>query len=213
MKKGMKRVIAFVMALVMTFSIKMPEKVEAASSSDTYNGGYGIEDILTYYQYFTRGDAYIPNDTIGPVAVGGTLVNNGGIGKAAKVPSFAGHIASADVASDENFESECAVFYYGTTDIQGPNLKKFTQNSGYINMESAFTTLKAQSEQWANDANAIAPMISEDGGVITCDFSQGIAAQTAADSSFISFLFKLYLPFHVKFMRIYSNKLQPLLLR
>ena len=49
MKKGMKRVIAFVMALVMTFSIQMPERVEAASASDTYNGGYGIEDILTYY--------------------------------------------------------------------------------------------------------------------------------------------------------------------
>ena len=40
--------------------------------SPKYNGSYEVEDLLSNFQIFTRGDTEQTNDTISAVAIGGT---------------------------------------------------------------------------------------------------------------------------------------------
>ena len=168
MKKGMKRVIAFVLALVMTFSVQMPQKVEAASADDRYAGGYGIEQILSYYQYFTKGDCEIKVHTVGPVAVGGSLTAVGTIGDAAYTPSYAKHVVSASIGNVKDYYATTNDFYYGTTSMQNPAQKGFTQNANYMDIESNFNSIITESE--AMTAGAVKATLN--GSVLVCDFDK-----------------------------------------
>ena len=146
MNKGMKRVIAFVMALVMTFSIQMPQKVEAASASDTYNGGYGIEEILTYYQYFTKENCTLTIHSVGNVAVGGSFSTTDTMGNASFAPGYASHIerASKNGLGLDDYQSTTKAFYYGTASA-GQNLDGFTHNPDFMKINENYATIESQS--------------------------------------------------------------------
>jgi len=165
MKKGMKRVIAFVMALVMTFGIQMPQKAEAVSAEDRYAGEYGIEQLLSYYQYVTRGDCNIGVHTLGPVAVGGSLSSNGTIGDAAYAPSYAKHLVTAQIGYSTDYYATTRTFYYGTA--SGGNLTGFTQNANFMDLEANFPAIIAESEALKTGS----VKATKDGNVLICDFN------------------------------------------
>ncbi|MBR4083030.1 MAG: carboxypeptidase regulatory-like domain-containing protein, partial [Lachnospiraceae bacterium] len=182
MKKGMKRIIAFVLALVMTFSVQVPQKVEAASSTAVYNGGYGIEDILTYYQYFTRGDCELGNHCVGPVAVGGAI-DGGLLGDASYTPSYAKRLKRAQVTGVSTYGATTHDFYYGElandsefNDDDHANFNGFTKNALFMDIEGAFNnSIINESKAMLNNADDLSLEVVD--GVSTsriiCDFTQG----------------------------------------
>ena len=71
----------------------------AVGSDDRYDKAYTIGNILSDFQYFTKGDLKGSGHTVGAVAVGGTMDKGNSFGNGAVTPSFINKIDQAAAAS------------------------------------------------------------------------------------------------------------------
>lgn len=71
----------------------------ADGSDDRYDKAYTIGNILSDFQYFTKGDLKGSGHTVGAVAVGGTMDKGNSFGNGAVTPSFINKIDQATAAS------------------------------------------------------------------------------------------------------------------
>ncbi|SFX21553.1 collagen-binding domain-containing protein, partial [Ruminococcus sp. XPD3002] len=124
--------------------------------SPKYNGSYEVEDLLSNFQIFTRGDATQMNDTIGAVAVGGT----GKIGPFSKAGTTSSYIKNVDPSAGLSFEHndqfingdfaenyENVQFYYNTS-VGDASIDEGQKIKGdYIDFNKAFQKI----EQWSKD--------------------------------------------------------------
>ncbi len=154
MKKTRKKLLAFLMAICMVIGIAVPRDTsQAATSYTTYDGGYGIDEILSQFQFFTSGDVTLDNSghTVGSVAVGGTLNMSNSFGDAGIVPSYIYNHKNGYLGNGWHGQVpiKSNVVYYGTASgtVNDPN---WYQNANYIDMEDAFDEVKEQSAYLAN---------------------------------------------------------------
>ena len=89
LKKAKRKLLAGVMALCMVIGICIPD-TKAATSTVKYDGGYGIDDILSQFQFFVSNDVEMDGagHTVGSIAVGGKLNLSNSFGDAGTVPSY-----------------------------------------------------------------------------------------------------------------------------
>ena len=149
MKKTMKKLLAFLMAFCLVVGIAMPDnKSQAASSTTKYDGGYGIDEILSQFQFFVSGDVSLNNSghTVGSVAVGGTLDMSNSFGDAGIVPSYINKLKNGYLGTGWHGQVpiKSNVVYYGTS-ANTINDSNWYQNAGYIDMAAAFDEIKKQS--------------------------------------------------------------------
>ncbi len=158
-KKKLKRLGALgLCALLIAGNLAIPDVAKAASPDVTYtvpDSGV-IENVLTYFQYFTSGDLTLGNHTMGAVAVGGKLNGNGStFGDAAKTASYANVITNVIVPDAKPiFHGVCNDVYYSSSENMDTNqLVGFVKNDDYINMSSMFSSIQTESDELAKAEN------------------------------------------------------------
>ncbi len=147
-KIKMKRMLAMLLTAVMVLTICMQQSVSAAAPTNVkYDGGWGITDLLTNYQYIIKGDAELNNHTVGGVAIGGTLSSNNFIGDCMQSPSYASNIKDAGITGVEKCLGSTRDFYYATSDNDTSlEQKGFTKYAGYMDLPSQFPSIVQQSQ-------------------------------------------------------------------
>lgn len=126
----------------------------AVGSDDRYDKTYTIGNILSDFQYFTKGDLKGSGHTVGAAAVGGTMDKGNSFGNGAVTPSFINKIDQAAAAFGVyKFEGSNDVLYYvdGVEKMQnwGSSLKTVKSDGKYIDFDAAFTAVEKQSEALA----------------------------------------------------------------
>ncbi len=173
MKKIKKKLLAFLMAICLVIGIAMPgDNSQAATSSTRYDGGYGIDAILSQFQFFTSGDVTLDNSghTVGSVAVGGTLDMSNTFGDAGIVPSYIKTVGNATLGTawHGKVPVKSEIVYYG----EDPNNRAgqgWYQDAAYMDMTAAFTAIKAESAALVNVSYAEDITLSN--GSITIDLT------------------------------------------
>lgn len=171
-KNKFKRVLSFMMAVLMIAVLCVPQNVQAASPTATYKGGNAIADLLTNFQYFIEGDATLSNHTVGAVAIGGNLTSGNTIGDGAQSPSYASHIVNASIGTGNGYAASTRDFYYATS--AGSLGTEFTPNAGYINIPSMFPAIEAESRGLVSGAKKVESEWNNEKWfeMITLDFNQ-----------------------------------------
>ena len=150
MKKTMKKLLAFLMAFCLVVGIAMPDnKSQAASTSTTkYDGGYGIDEILSQFQFFVKEDVTFDSSghTVGSLAVGGTLDLSNSFGDAGIVPSYIHTIKNGYVGTGWHGKVpvKSEIVYYGT-DLGNCARENWYENPTYMDIEDAFEDITAES--------------------------------------------------------------------
>ncbi|MCQ2482983.1 MAG: choice-of-anchor A family protein, partial [Clostridia bacterium] len=157
-----KSIISVLLSSCLVFS-NLSVIVNAAldTSSETYGKSITIENVLTDFSYFIGGDAVLTNHTVGSVVVGGDAkFGNGGQGST--VPSYFGNLVSAsDFATNSwipDEDSRSGVVFVGDYDpsteatLTGLGAK---QNTNYINVSSAMSSLATQSASIATNSTYV----------------------------------------------------------
>lgn len=126
----------------------------AVGSDDRYDKTYTIGNILSDFQYFTKGDLKGRGHTVSAAAVGGTMDKGNSFGNGAVTPSFINKIDQAAAAFGVyKFEGSNDVLYYvdGVEKLQnwGSSLKTVKSDGKYIDFDAAFTAVEKQSEALA----------------------------------------------------------------
>lgn len=126
----------------------------AVGSDDRYDKTYTIGNILSDFQYFTKGDLKGRGYTVSAAAVGGTMDKGNSFGNGAVTPPFINKIDQATAAFDVyKFEGSNDVLYYvdGVEKLQnwGSSLKTVKSDGKYIDFDAAFTAVEKQSEALA----------------------------------------------------------------
>ncbi len=149
-KMKTKRVLAMLLAILMVFTISIPQNVSAASPDAKYTGTGNIKDLLTDFQYVIKGDATLYNHTVGSVAIGGNLNSYNCIGDCAQRPSYANHVIATGIGNASDFMGSTRDFYYGTSDYTLGDT--FMKNPTYMDVPSLYvgsTGLVQQSKDLA----------------------------------------------------------------
>lgn len=160
----------------------------ADGSDDRYDKAYTIGNILSDFQYFTKGDLKGSGHTVGAVAVGGTMDKGNSFGNGAVTPSFINKIDQAAAAFGVyKFEGSNDVLYYvdGVEKLQnwGSSLKTVKSDGKYIDFDAAFAAVEKQSEALAASGKTLnAADVSN--GVISVDFSDDVKNITIPFSLF-----------------------------
>lgn len=160
----------------------------ADGSDDRYDKAYTIGNILSDFQYFTKGDLKGSGHTVGAVAVGGTMDKGNSFGNGAVTPSFINKIDQAAAAFGVyKFEGSNDVLYYvdGVEKLQnwGSSLKTVKSDGKYINFDVAFTAVEKQSEALAASGKTLSAA-DVSNGVISVDFSDDVKNITIPFSLF-----------------------------
>jgi len=189
MKKTMKKLLAFLMAFCLVVGIAMPgNNAQAASTSNTrYDGGYGIDEILSQFQFFVSGDVSLNNSghTVGSIAVGGTLDMSNSFGDAGIVPSYINKLKNGYLGTGWHGQVpiKSNVVYFGTS-ANTINDGNWYQNAGYIDMAAAFDEIKKQSEFLAQmDDNKTVTLSN---GALVIDLT-GVSEDTYVNISYDDF--------------------------
>lgn len=138
------------MAFCLVIGIAMPDnKSQAASSSSTnYDGGYGIDEILSQFQFFVKDDVTFDSSghTVGSLAVGGTLDLSNSFGDAGIVPSYIDTIKNGYVGTGWHGKVpvKSEIVYYGT-DLGNCAKENWYQNPSYMDTDAAFQAITAES--------------------------------------------------------------------
>ncbi len=146
----MKKLLAFLMAFCLVIGIAMPDnKSQAASSSSTnYDGGYGIDEILSQFQFFVKDDVKFDSSghTVGSLAVGGTLDLSNSFGDAGIVPSYVDTIKNGYVGTgwQGKVPVKSEIVYYGK-DLGNCAKENWYQNPSYMDIDAAFQDITAES--------------------------------------------------------------------
>ena len=153
---GKGRLVSILLTVVLAFGlIEAPAK---ASSGDKFAGGNNASNILSKYSVFVEGNFNANNHIMGAIAVGGTYTNSNFFGDAAIYPSYiktwnSGRVGNG--ALNDNLSKRVnRTVYYGTRsgDLGG---NPAVQNSGFLSMSSAFSSLRAQSKALAERGETI----------------------------------------------------------
>lgn len=160
----------------------------ADGSNDRYDKAYTIGNILSDFQYFTKGDLKGSGHTVGAVAVGGTMDKGNSFGNGAITPSFINKIDQAAAAFGVyKFEGGNDVLYYvdGVEKLQnwGSSLKTVKSDGKYIDFDAAFTAVEKQSEALAAAGKTLSAA-DVSNGVINVDLSDDVKNITIPFSLF-----------------------------
>ncbi len=160
----------------------------ADGSDDRYDKAYTIGNILSDFQYFTKGDLKGSGHTVGAVAVGGTMDKGNSFGNGAVTPSFINKIDQATAAFGVyKFEGSNDVLYYvdGVEKLQnwGSSLKTVKSDGKYIDFDAAFTAVEKQSEALAAAGKTLSTA-DVSNGVINVDFTDDVKNITIPFSLF-----------------------------
>lgn len=160
----------------------------ADGSDDRYDKAYTIGNILSDFQYFTKGDLKGSGHTVGAVAVGGTMDKGNSFGNGAVTPSFINKIDYATAAFGVyKFEGGNDVLYYvdGVEKLQnwGSSLKTVKSDGKYIDFDAAFTAVEKQSEALAAAGKTLSAA-DVSNGVISVDFTDDVKNITIPFSLF-----------------------------
>lgn len=160
----------------------------ADGSDDRYDKAYTIGNILSDFQYFTKGDLKGSGHTVGAVAVGGTMDKGNSFGNGAVTPSFINKIDQAAAAFGVyKFEGSNDVLYYvdGVEKLQnwGSSLKTVKSDGKYIDFDAAFTAVEKQSEVLAAAGKTLSAA-DVSNGVINVDFTDDVKNITIPFSLF-----------------------------
>lgn len=160
----------------------------ADGSNDRYDKAYTIGNILSDFQYFTKGDLKGSGHTVGAVAVGGTMDKGNSFGNGAVTPSFINKIDQAAAAFGVyKFEGSNDVLYYvdGVEKLQnwGSSLKTVKSDGKYIDFDAAFTAVEKQSEALAASGKTLSAA-DVSNGVISVDFTDDVKNITIPFSLF-----------------------------
>ena len=127
--------------------------VAMASADDTYKKDYTIRNVLSDYQYFVKENFTGSGHTVGAIAVGGTLDKQNTFGDGQIVPSFIGDVKTATFGNG-NFYNGTKTVYYGTNSTGGELGSNFEVNPDYIDMQTAFDKLIAESQSIPSENDA-----------------------------------------------------------
>lgn len=160
----------------------------ADGSDDRYDKAYTIGNILSDFQYFTKGDLKGSGHTVGAVAVGGTMDKGNSFGNGAVTPSFINKIDQAAAAFGVyKFEGSNDVLYYvdGAEKLQnwGSSLKTVKSDGKYIDFDAAFAAVEKQSEALAASGKTLSAA-DVSNGVISVDFTDDVKNITIPFSLF-----------------------------
>lgn len=160
----------------------------ADGSDDRYDKAYTIGNILSDFQYFTKGDLKGSGHTVGAVAVGGTMDKGNSFGNGAVTPSFINKIDQAAAAFGVyKFEGGNDVLYYvdGVEKLQnwGSSLKTVKSDGKYIDFDAAFAAVEKQSEALAAAGKTLSAA-DVSNGVISVDFTDDVKNITIPFSLF-----------------------------
>ena len=161
---GKGRMVSVLLTIVLVLGLFGGNSAEAASSDDRYTS-YNVSSILKRYCIFVEQNLSCQNHIIGAIAVGGTYTNGNYFGDVMTFPSYIKNWQSGGLgngAVDNSLinylksygHSFGRVVYYGTKSVadSGENI---IQNPNYINMSSAFSSLRAQSKALAERGSDI----------------------------------------------------------
>ena len=161
---GKGRMVSVLLTIVLVLGLFGGNRAEAASSDDRYTS-YNASSILKRYCIFVEQNLSCQNHIIGAIAVGGTYTNRNYFGDVMTFPSYIKNWQSGGLgngAVDNSLinylksygHSFGRVVYYGTKSVadSGENI---IQNPNYINMSSAFSSLRAQSKALAERGSDI----------------------------------------------------------
>ncbi|MGN0393878.1 MAG: SpaA isopeptide-forming pilin-related protein, partial [Coprococcus sp.] len=163
--KQQKRFFAAFLAMILIITTCVPNISAKASgnTSDaiTYSGGYSITEILSKYQLFVEGDMNTGSHSVGAVACGGTgsigAFGDGAIENSyfAKVTSVNNYAAGAYFNNfTGTLKDEYAKYvgatkcYYMEGNLSGTYFEQVSVP--YINFDSAFATIRAESKAMAD---------------------------------------------------------------
>ena len=171
LKKAKRKLLAGVMALCMVIGICIPD-TKAATSTVKYDGGYGIDDILSQFQFFVSNDVEMDGagHTVGSIAVGGKLNLSNSFGDAGTVPSYINSHVNGYLGTGwhGSVPIKSNVVYY--KEIKGGSTdSNWFENPGYIDMAAAFKQIKSDSKALAESDDA--KQVSIKNGSITIDLT------------------------------------------
>ncbi|MBQ2032038.1 MAG: choice-of-anchor A family protein, partial [Lachnospiraceae bacterium] len=147
--------VSVLLTIVLVLGLFQGNCADAASADDRYTS-YNASSILKRYSVFVQRDYNANNHIIGAIAVGGTYKNSNFFGDVMTFPSYINNWASGGLGNGAvnsgvlNYlrsygQSFGRVVYYGTKSV-GVSGENIIQNPGYINMDSAFSSLRSQSQ-------------------------------------------------------------------
>lgn len=146
---------------VLSFTLLFTNAVTAfgAYNPELYTQENIIENTLTNYQIFTRGNADIYCHTVGGVAIGGSARIDS-FGDVNVSPSYIGHILNAGTFAQGGWlagdleqyrNTEC---YYSTAESD-INLSNLTQKSDFINFNEVFEKIQSQCNKIAESSYTV----------------------------------------------------------
>ncbi|MBR5712757.1 MAG: choice-of-anchor A family protein [Lachnospiraceae bacterium] len=152
-----ERLVSVLLTVVLLLGI-LANGASAASSSDRFGSNYNASNILSKYSVFVQNNFTAQNHIMGAIAVGGEYRNGNFFGDSAIHPSYIKTWTSGDVgngAVSNSVKSKLnRTVYYGSNPnrLGGSNA---VANADYINMSSAFSSLRAQSKALAERGSDI----------------------------------------------------------
>ena len=151
MKMNAKRLAAAVTALMVSASAAA---IYVSANSVEYSKPYTIENALSDFQYFVKGDLIGGGPTggghtVGAIAVGGVMNKTNTFGDGQVNPSYIYDIETANFGSGKYYEGNKTV-YYGVNNSEEELPDNFKQNNNYIDMDQAFESICQQSLDIAN---------------------------------------------------------------
>ena len=152
---GKGRLVSVLLTIVLVLGLFQGNSAGAASADDRYTS-YNASSILKRYSVFVQRNYTANNHIIGAIAVGGTYKNSNFFGDVMTFPSYINNWESGGLGNGAvnsgvlNYlrsygQSFGRVVYYGTKSV-GVSGENIIQNPGYINMDSAFSSLRSQSQ-------------------------------------------------------------------
>lgn len=125
--------------------------VFADRGNEKYSKHYNIPNILTDFQYFIEGNFNGSGHVVGAVAVGGVFDKSNSIADGQITPSYIYDVKQANIGTANYVDGDKTVFY-GINSSGSALEDKFIQNENYIDMDEAFTSLRAHSSLIASSA-------------------------------------------------------------
>lgn len=174
-KRGIKRLVACIMALCLIWTTCLPGVRAAsyvASDKATFigdGGNYDIYTILSQYQFFIAENAEITPHMVGGMAVGGKVTMGNWFGHGAIAPSYIGVMDTVNgLESSWVGDDQCTILYYGTNENKGQiTTEPVIKNPGYMDMAQAFGKEKLQKESQTLAENS--KSLTAVNGVVTID--------------------------------------------
>lgn len=189
-KKTTRQLLSWLLALTLIIGMGVNNIISVQAVSDTtarYSGSYSIKEILANFQIFTKGDyrGSGGSHTMGAVVVGDTLAIDNSAGDVGISPSYVNHIEKLQIwnATFNGVpENVTRKMYYGTADanVSVNANDRFVKNPDYINIDAAFTKLKAASKSIENTGTKIT---ESNNGKVVVDFSNN--NQVVIDASLL----------------------------